>query len=122
MIKILLSLIIAVFSFNTLALSPEAEEGKSMIDTCNICHRQDLDPPRGPSFYSIQKIYRETASNKEQFIKMMTDFMRSPSSEPALLHEAVKQLGRHPKLGFPDASIEKIATYIYEATLEPPSF
>lgn len=118
--RILLIVILFTFSLNVAALTPEAESGKVMMDICNICHEDNLDPPKAPPFYDVQNYYKKTTSDKVVFITKMTEFMRKPSRETALMKEAVKHLGPHPKLGFPDADMKKIASYIFENTFEPP--
>ncbi len=94
--------------------------GGRLIGTCNACHEQTLDPPKGPPLFGIQRKYRQAYPTKHAFINAITAFVKQPSSDKALMHRAVKTLGLMPALALPQDQLEKIAAYLYEYPFPPP--
>jgi len=110
----------AFFAGSSLALSPEANEGKALYPTCHVCHNPAMDPPLGPPMWGVQRRYRNSTIDDEDFVQSMVDFVRNPSKETAGHEVAVQRLGLMPPLPLPDAMLKKIASYIREETVPPP--
>ncbi|MBT8448535.1 MAG: hypothetical protein KJO69_02540 [Gammaproteobacteria bacterium] len=119
-LRLTLTLFLLMYAASTLALSPEAEEGKALFAACNVCHDQTLDPPQGPPMWSVQRIYKREFADDKTLIKNMVAFVKSPSKETAIHQQAVKHLGLMPAMPLPDDMLTKIATYILEAKFPPP--
>ncbi len=117
--SLLLTGILAI-SFNSHALSPEAEEGKALYPSCHVCHNQEMDPPLGPPMWGVQRRYRNGTLDDEDFVERMVAFVKTPSLETAIHDEAVAQLGLMPPLPLPDEMLRKIAHYILEEQFPPP--
>ena len=113
-------LITFLFSMNSMALSPEAIEGKSFYPACHICHDQLLDPPLGPPMWGVQRLYKNNTIDDEDFVQSMVDFVKVPALEKVIHNEAVRQLGLMAPLPLPDDILKKIATYILEEQFPPP--
>ncbi len=110
----------AFICHNASAFSPEATEGKSLYPTCHVCHNPEANPPLGPPMWGVQRRYRNSTIDKEDFIDSMTDFVKKPTQENAKLYRAVEMMGLMPPLPLPDEILKKIAAYIYEEDFPPP--
>ena len=102
------------------ALSDEAIEGKSLYASCQVCHNPEADPPSGPPMWGVQRRYKRSTIDDEDFIKSMVDFVKNPTLESARHDMAVEQMGLMPPVPLPDEVLEKIATYILEENFPPP--
>ena len=109
-----------LYATNCHALSPEANEGKSLYPACHVCHNQEMDPPLGPPMWGVQRRYKIGTLDDEDFVQSMVDFVKSPSLENAKHDEAVERLGLMPAMPLPDDMLEKISTYILEEQFPPP--
>ncbi|MCP3690397.1 MAG: c-type cytochrome [Gammaproteobacteria bacterium] len=122
MTKIQLALLLCAiaFSANGNALSPAAETGKQVFATCNACHDQALNPPKGPPMWGVQRRYKKHSPDDEAFVENVVNFVKSPSLERALNSQAVAQLGLMPAMPMPDSMLRNIAAYILEEKFPPP--
>jgi len=118
--QLALFLIATLFSTSSMALSPEATEGKALYPTCHVCHNQAMDPPLGPPMWGVQRRYKNNTIDDEDFVQSMVDFVKNPSLETAKHDMAVEQMGLMPPLPLPDDLLKKIATYILEERYPPP--
>ena len=109
-----------LFSASSIALSPEAIEGKALYPTCHVCHNQEMDPPLGPPMWGVQRRYRNNTIDDEDFIQSMASFVKKPTLENAKHDMAVERMGLMPPLPLPDELLIKIATYILEEQFPPP--
>ena len=119
-LQYLLLLSTTLFSASSIALSPEAIEGKSLYPTCHVCHNQEMDPPLGPPMWGVQRRYRNNTIDDEDFIQSMASFVKKPTLENAKHDMAVERMGLMPPLPLPDELLIKIATYILEEQFPPP--
>ena len=113
-------IVLLAFSSNSNALSPTADEGKSLYPACHVCHNQAMDPPLGPPMWGVQRQYKNNTLDNEDFVNSMVTFVKAPSLETAIHDEALKQLGLMPPMPLPDEMLHKIATYILEEKFPPP--
>ena len=113
-------LLATLFSANSIALSPEAIEGKSLYPSCHVCHDPAMDPPLGPPMWGVQRRYKNSTINNEDFVQSMVNFVKKPTLETALHDTAVEQMGLMPALPLPDELLKKIATYIQQEQFPPP--
>ena len=119
-IQLLLLLCTMLYTVNNSALSPEAEEGKSLYPMCHVCHNQAMDPPLGPPMWGVQRRYKRNTLDNKDFIKSMVNFVKAPTLETAIHDEALGQLGLMPPMPLPDEMLTKIAAYILEEQFPPP--
>ena len=119
-LQYLLLLSNTLFSASSIALSPEAIEGKSLYPTCHVCHNQAMDPPLGPPMWGVQRRYKNNTIDDEDFVESMVNFVKKPTLENAIHDMAVEQMGLMPPLPLPDELLKKIATYIQEEKFPPP--
>lgn len=119
-IQFLLFLSVALFSNTAAALSPEATEGKTLYPTCHVCHNPEADPPLGPPMWGVQRRYKNSTLDDEDFIDSMVEFVKKPTLENAKHGKAVEMMGLMPPLPLPDEMLKKIAAYILEEDFPPP--
>lgn len=110
-------LIVSQLSF---ALTPDAEKGKASVAVCLSCHNATLEPPKAPPFFGVKNRYIRDYQDKEGFIKAITDWVKNPSEEKALMKRPVKILGVMPAMPLPDDMLNQIASYLYEEQFDPP--
>ena len=109
-----------LFSTHTLALSADAETGKSLYPACHVCHNPDIDPPLGAPMFGIQRQYKNITQTKEEFIQRVVAFAKAPSQDMVIMKSAANNLGLMQPMPLPDDMLIKIATYIYEENFAPP--
>ena len=110
----------ALFSTISIALSPEAIEGKNLYPSCHVCHDPTMDPPLGPPMWGVQRRYKNNTIDDEDFVESMVNLVKKPTLEDAKHDMAVDQMGLMPPLPLPDELLKKIATYILEEQFPPP--
>ncbi len=115
-----ITLITLALAFNAMALTPDAEKGKTAIAACMACHNAELSPALAPPFYGVQNKYKQAFSDKDMFVQAISDWAKNPSLEKSLMKRPVKKLGLMPAMPLPDEMLAQIGTYLYEATFEPP--
>lgn len=118
--KIVLLLCGLFISLSSLALSPEAEQGKALYPACHVCHNPAQDPPLGPPMWGVKRRYQRASMNEDEFVERMINFVRQPSLEIAIHDQALKQLGLMPAMPFPEDTLRKIVSYILEEKFPPP--
>ena len=119
-LNILLFITYALSPGISFALSAEATEGKTLYATCHVCHNPEADPPAGPPMWGVQRRYKRSTIDDEDFIKSIVDFVKKPTLENARHDMAVEQMGLMPPLPLADEMLEKIAAYILEENFPPP--
>jgi mono/diheme cytochrome c family protein/cytochrome c556 len=100
---------------NTLA------EGKKLLqENCLSCHGADLDPPLAPPMFGVQKRYKMDSADRAEFIRKITEFVQQPSQEKALMKRAIKHVGLMPEVDVAEDDLQKIVTYIHDASFAIP--
>ena len=113
-------LLITFISFNVMALTPEAEKGKLVIAVCMACHNAELTPALGPPLYGVQNKYKQKYNNQQDFVNAISNWVKSPSLDNALMQRPVKMLGLMPAMSLPDEMLKSIGTYLYEEEFPAP--
>jgi cytochrome c553 len=115
-----LTLLTLALALNSMALTPEAEKGKTVVSACLACHNAELTPSLAPPFYGVQNQYKRNYSDKQSFINAVSDWAKHPSEEKALMKRPIQKLGLMPAMPLPDEMLAQIGAYLYEETFEPP--
>jgi len=115
-----LTLLTLALALNSMALTPEAEKGKTAISACLACHNAELSPALAPPFYGVQNRYKRNYSDKQGFINAISDWAKNPSEDKALMKRPIQKLGLMPAMPLPDEMLAQIGSYLYEETFEPP--
>jgi cytochrome c553 len=92
---------------------------------CMICHNTEgktAETMLAPPFFQVKKRYLMASMDKDDFINTMTNWVKNPSKENALMRGAVQQLNVMPKLGYSEEDIKIISQYIYENDMPKPKW
>ena len=100
-------------------------DGKELMEKhCYICHGPSAGEDDGriaPPMVAIKARYIDKAGfNKGEFVKYVTDFVKKPTKDKALMRGAVNKHGLMPKQDFPKGSVEKIAQFMFDYQIEEP--
>ena len=101
-------------------LSELAVQGKADFAICQSCHDASLKPPKAPPMFAVQRMYKRQHGSQQEFVDAVVKFANQPSEDGALMKMPIKKLGLMPALPLGDDKLSGIATYIYEASFEPP--
>jgi cytochrome c2 len=102
----------------------KAEAEQLYRNKCLICH--DLGSSEAnaiaPAMVSVQRRYKMTYENKQDFINAMVAFTENPTEDKALMIKAKDKFNIMPKLGYDKKDLQIIATYIFENKLPQPAW
>jgi hypothetical protein len=105
---------------NDTALSNTAAQGKLDFAVCQSCHDASLNPPKAPPMFGVQRRYKRQHDTQQGFVDAVVTFVSQPSEDAALMKRPIKKLGLMPAMPLGDEMLSGIASYIYEASFEPP--
>jgi len=91
---------------------------------CLICHDLGTSEENAiaPPMISVQRRYKMSYDNKEDFIKAMVAFTDNPTEDKVMMINAREQFNIMPKLAYDKKDLEKIAEYIYDNELPKPAW
>lgn len=112
--------ILLAISFNSMALTLEAEKGKKAIAVCMSCHNAETNPALAPPMYGVQNKYKQAFDSKDSFVKAIVDWVEEPSMEKAIMKRPIKMLGLMPPMPLPDEVLKSIGAYLYEEEFDAP--
>lgn len=112
---------------NTITSNFDPLEAKKLMEThCYLCHSPSAEENQGriaPPMIAIKARYIDKEGyNKAEFIERVKAFVAHPTEDKALMYGAVKKHGLMPKQAFPEGSVEKIATFMYDYQIEEPEW
>ena len=99
--------------------------GKKLMETnCYVCHGPSAshDNRIAPPMIAIKKHYINDDTSKEQFIETIQTWIKNPNEDDAKMFGAVRRFGVMPKTPFPEATIQKIADYMFDYDIEQPEW
>lgn len=103
-------LIIILLSYNLLASSYPS---LLFSGNCETCHKIG-ENISAPSINLIRKKYKEAFSNKEEFVKYMSEWVYSPNEQGSLMLDQVNKYGLMPHLSYDKKTLEEISSYIFD--------
>lgn len=111
---------------STIHLNTVSSEGlKLMRQYCYACHsvtsishNEIIAPP----MQAVKHRYLRVFPEKDEFIDALTQWVINPTSETALMKGAVSKFNVMPKLEIDKDDIFIIANYMYDNSLEKPSW
>lgn len=80
---------------------------------CVTCHHE-TKTISAPSTTEFRQRYKDAFSNKEEFVSYMSKWVKKPSHEGSLMHDAIKKHDLMPELGFDEDALKVICAYIYD--------
>ncbi|MGF1555378.1 DUF3365 domain-containing protein [Paucihalobacter sp.] len=99
--------------------------GKKLMETnCYVCHSPTAghDDRIGPPMIAIKQHYINEHITKEEFVESMQSWIKNPNEADAKMKGAVRKFGVMPKTPYPEATIHKIAEYMYDYDIEQPEW
>jgi len=99
--------------------------GKNIVQTvCITCHdpKNSTTDRIAPPLELVKRSYLMQSSNEEEFIRMISTFILTPSEEAAKLHSDVDEFGLMDPLGYSEKDIQGVAMYLYRTELERPDW
>jgi cytochrome c553 len=117
----------------TTKISPEIENSKTsdsisqlLVDQkCNVCHGftgKTEAEMIGPPLYAVKRRYLKVSDKKEDFVLNMSNWIKNPQAENALMRSAFETKGLMPHLSYSDEDINEIVNYIYETEMPKPDW
>jgi cytochrome c2 len=102
----------------------KAEAEQLYHNKCLICHDLGTSEANAiaPPMVSVQRRYKMTYENKQDFIKAMVAFTENPAEDKVLMINAKDKFNIMPKLGYDKKDLQIIATYIFENELPQPAW
>ncbi|CAM3938464.1 DUF3365 domain-containing protein [Flavobacterium branchiophilum] len=101
-------------------------EGKQLMEThCYTCHSPKAAATAGriaPPMIAVKEHYLKVANNEKDFIALIQNFVQNPTTDKVHLKGAFDRFGLMPKQAYPEASIEKIADFMYDYQIEAPEW
>ncbi|WP_291866424.1 DUF3365 domain-containing protein [Maribacter sp.] len=106
-------------------ISSEQHPGKKLMETeCYICHNPKASESSriAPPMIAIKKHYINSNTSKEEFRKSMVNWIENPSIKNSKMPGALKRFGVMPYQPYPIETIEQIADYMFDNTIEQPKW
>jgi len=95
-----------------------ASSGETLFNgNCIACHTTS-DVTAAPTSSEMQKSYKKAFATKEKFVEFMAAWVGKPDAKTALMPEAIAKYGLMPELGYDQATLKDIASFLYDAPLQ----
>jgi len=99
--------------------------GKNIVQTvCITCHdpKNSKTDRIAPPLELVKRNYLMQTSNEDEFIRMISAFILTPTEEAAKLHNDVDEFGLMDPLGYSEKDLQSVALYLYRTELERPDW
>lgn len=99
--------------------------GKKLMEThCYLCHGPKVghNERLGPPMIAVKSHYIDKFKTKADFVNAIQKWIKNPNKEDSRMPGAVRRFGLMPKQPFVEETIEKIADYLYETSIEEPEW
>lgn len=109
----------------TAILSEEEHPGKKLMENnCYVCHSPTTSQKNriAPPMIAIKKHYISNSTTKTAFKKELLEWIKDPNEKDAKMFGAVRRFGVMPKTPFPEETINQIAEYMFDYTIEQPEW
>ena len=115
--------------YATIALEDDKTQsehpGKQLMEThCYLCHgpKENHDERLGPPMIAVKSHYIDKFETKADFVNAIQEWIKNPNIDDSRMPGAVRRFGLMPKQAFAEESIEKIADYLFETSIEEPEW
>ncbi len=106
--KLLLVILTAVS-----ALCAQKLGGLFFSGNCITCHHP-TKTISAPSVVELKKRYMHAFKTKEEFVSYMATWVKKPTQDGSLMHDAIAKHGLMPELAYDEETLKSICEYIYE--------
>ena len=106
-------------------LGQEEHPGKKLLENnCYVCHNPSTSQKNriAPPMIAIKKRYISSSTTKAAFKKNLQEWIKDPNEKDAKMFGAVKRFGVMPKTPYPEETINQIADYMFDYTIEQPEW
>lgn len=109
----------------TQLLADQSLLGKELLEKeCYTCHNpKNLQHEMiAPPMMAIKKHYLKATTSRDEFVKEIMNWVKSPNKENSKMPGALKKFGIMPYQTFPDETITQIAEYLYDNEIKTPDW
>jgi len=109
----------------TQLLADQSHLGKTLLEKeCYTCHSPKTPHQEliAPPMIAIKRHYLNATSSRDQFVKEIMNWVKSPNKENSKMPGALNKFGIMPYQTFPDETILQIAEYLYDNEIETPDW
>lgn len=92
---------------------------------CYACHNPEVsshDALLAPPMEAVKFRYLQQFPDRDQFTQRIVQFVQMPTQDHALMMGAISRFGVMTALSVPDSSLHQIADYMYDESLEKPTW
>lgn len=92
---------------------------------CIACHgfeNKTEEEMIAPPMYAVKRRYMKASKNKDEFINLMSNWVKNPQQEKVLMRDAAIEKGVMPHLNYDEKDIMQIVNYLYETEMTKPEW
>lgn len=89
---------------------------------CMACHVTEGRPSIAPPIFAVKNHVLAEFPEREDFIKRVTEWVKAPNQNEALMPGAIRKFGLMPALAMKDADLQAVAAYLYDADMNLPDW
>ncbi len=110
--------------YQEIGIIQENQGKKLMENNCYVCHnpKASMEKMIAPPLIAVKMYYISENTSKEEFTNAVVEWMKNPSAENSKIPGAVKKFGLMPYQFYPEATIRKIAEYMFDNEIEEPEW
>ncbi len=113
----------------TKSVNPDFEKAYELMkQNCFVCHFEKPDLSKkdhmiAPPMERIQAHYKPAYNSEEDFVKAITNWVKHPSEDKAMMPGAIRKFNLMPPLSISDSNLKLIAKALYRTDFgNPPNF
>lgn len=93
-----------------------AEDGKAVFDkNCSVCHSVAPPPKSAPPILPISARYHQRFSSRDEGIRYMADFIKSPTKEKMLAdQQAMTRFGLMPPVPLSPEELNAVSAWVWD--------
>ncbi|WP_457745196.1 cytochrome C [Sulfurimonas sp.] len=80
---------------------------------CTACHHKVVNKS-APSMMQVRQNYLKAFPRKKEFVQYMSQWVKNPTSEHSIMHNAIQKYKLMPELAFDKETLKEISSYIYD--------
>ena len=105
--------------------SDSVDAGRQLYEqNCAVCHGvtggMDMSKRLAPPIMGVKMHYTKKHPDKESFVAAVVSWLEKPEADKSLMKGAIRKFNLMPTITVSAGDAEKIATYMFEGTLEKP--
>ena len=107
-----------------MAINQEHPGKELMENNCYLCHNPKTSEEAmiAPPMIAVKMHYISEDTSKEDFVKDLVEWSKTPSEKTSKMPGAIKKFGLMPYQFYPEGTIRQIADYIFDNEIEEPEW